>query len=158
MRDRSSGDGSVAARGGRTFRGEREFGDKVGAALARKQERFAETPRREHFPPGGARGADTGSDCRTVGPDFDGERCSAAQAADSNQPQLALAFSRSTRHHPQKKVCKLPNGTEQMWRRHADVGYESKVCLTPPGWCSSTRLRSAPTWRGSGGVPQGASG
>jgi len=57
-----------------------------------------------------------------------------------------------------KKACKLPNGSEQMWRRHADVGYESKVCLTPPGWCLSTRQRSAPTWRGSGGVPQGASG
>jgi hypothetical protein len=40
-----------------------------------------------------------------------------------------------------------------MWRWHADVGYESKVCLILPGWCLSTRLRSAPTWRGSGDVP-----
>lgn len=57
-----------------------------------------------------------------------------------------------------KKACKLPNGSEQMWRGRADVGYESKVCLIPPGWCLSTKLRSAPTWRGSGDVPQGASG
>jgi transposase len=57
-----------------------------------------------------------------------------------------------------KKACKLPNGSEQMWREHADVGYESKVCLIPPGWCFSTRLRLAPTWRGSGDVLQGASG
>ena len=38
-----------------------------------------------------------------------------------------------------------------MWREHADVGYESKACLIPPGWCLSTRLRSARTWCGSGG-------
>jgi transposase len=57
-----------------------------------------------------------------------------------------------------KKACRRPSGSEQMWREHADVGYESKVCLIPPGWCLSTRLRSAPTWRGSGGVLQGASG
>jgi hypothetical protein len=28
-------------------------------------------------------------------------------------------------------------------REHADVGYESKACLIPPGWCFSTRRRSA---------------
>jgi transposase len=57
-----------------------------------------------------------------------------------------------------KKACKLPNGSEQMWREHADVGYESKVCLIPPGWCLSTRLPLVPILRGSGGVLQGASG
>ena len=57
-----------------------------------------------------------------------------------------------------KKVCKLPNGSERMWREHADVGSESKVCLIPPGWCLSTRPRSAQTWRGSGGVLRGATG
>jgi transposase len=46
-----------------------------------------------------------------------------------------------------KKPCKLPNGSEQMWRAHVGVGYESKVFLIPPGWCLSTRLRSARTWR-----------
>jgi hypothetical protein len=30
----------------------------------------------------------------------------------------------------------------------ADVGYDSKVFFIPPGWCLSTRLRSAQTWRG----------
>jgi len=31
----------------------------------------------------------------------------------------------------------------------ADVGYESKACLTPLGWCLSTRPLSARTWCGS---------
>jgi hypothetical protein len=33
-----------------------------------------------------------------------------------------------------------------MWSERADVGYESKACLTPLGWCLSTRLchNSAP--------------
>src|SRR4029077_11400964 len=57
-----------------------------------------------------------------------------------------------------KRACKLPNGSERMWREHADVGSESKVCLIPPGWCLSTRPRSAQTWRGSGGVLRGATG
>jgi transposase len=57
-----------------------------------------------------------------------------------------------------KKACKLLNGSERMWREHADVGSESKVCLTPPGWYLSTRLQSAQTWRGSEGVLRGATG
>ena len=57
-----------------------------------------------------------------------------------------------------KKACKLPNGSEQMWRRRADVGFESKACLILPGWCLSMRRRSAPTWCGSGGELHGASG
>ena len=51
------------------------------------------------------------------------------RATDQNQPQLALAFSRPTQHHAQKKCCKQPNGSEQMWRERAAAGYESKVCL-----------------------------
>ena len=51
-------------------------------------------------------------------------------------------------HHPQKKACKLPSDSAQMWRERADVGCESKACLIPPGWCLSTRLRSARTWCG----------
>jgi transposase len=31
-----------------------------------------------------------------------------AQATDQNQPQFALAFSRPTQHHSQKKPCKQP--------------------------------------------------
>ena len=64
----------------------------------------------------------------------------------SRQPQLALAFSRPTQHHAQKKCCKQPNGSEQMWRERAAAGYESKVCLILPGWCLSTRPPSARTW------------
>jgi transposase len=57
-----------------------------------------------------------------------------------------------------KKACKLPNGSEQMWCARADVGFESKACLIPPGWCLSMRRRSAPTWCGSRGGLHGASG
>src|SRR5262249_49892351 len=46
-----------------------------------------------------------------------------------------------------KKPCKQSNGSEQMWRERAAGGYESKVCLILPVWCSSTRLPSARTWR-----------
>ena len=47
-----------------------------------------------------------------------------------------LAFSpRPTQHHAQKKCCKQPNGSEQMWRERAAAGYESKVMLILPGWC-----------------------
>jgi transposase len=55
-------------------------------------------------------------------------------------------FSRPTQHHSQKKPCKQPNGSEQMWRGRAAGGYESKVCLILPGWCLSTRPPSARTW------------
>ena len=58
----------------------------------------------------------------------------------------SLAFSRPTQHHAQKKCCKQPNGSEQMWRERAAAGYESKVCLILPGWCLSTRPPSARTW------------
>ena len=130
----------------------------MAAALTRERERRAEATRRKRFSAGRVCGAGIGSDCRTAGPDFGGDRCRAAQAADSNQPQFALAFSRPTRHHPQKKACKPRNGSEQMWSARADVGSESKACLIPPGWCLSTKRRSAPTWCGSGDGLRGASG
>src|SRR5262249_29402700 len=50
-------------------------------------------------PNGQVRDADVGGDCRTTRPDFGRDRCGAAQAADSYQPQLALAFCRSTPHY-----------------------------------------------------------
>jgi transposase len=59
---------------------------------------------------------------------------------------------------PQKKACKRRNGSEQTWLARVDAGSGSKACLTPLAWCSSTRLRSAPIWCGSGGGPRGASG
>ena len=92
------------------------------------------------------------------GPDFDGDGCGTAQAAHSNQQECAFAVFRSTRHHPQKKACKRRNGSEQTWPARADAGSGSKACLTPLDWCSSTRLRSAPIWCGSGGGLRGASG
>ena|SRR5271168_2651457 len=97
-------------------------------------------------PFGRVRGRDFGSDRPTAGPDLGRNGCRTAQATDQNQPQLALAFSRPTQHHAQKKCCKQPNGSEQMWRERAAAGYESKVCLILPGWCLSTRPPSARTW------------
>jgi transposase len=47
-----------------------------------------------------------------------------------------------------KKACRRRNANEQTWRGRAAVGYESKVFLIQRGWCLSTRLPSAPTWRG----------
>jgi hypothetical protein len=91
--------GASRREGGRTFRGERELGGKMGAALARQKERRAEAARRKHFSARRGRHRGVGSDCRTAGCDFGGDSCGVAQAADSNQPQLALALSRSTQHH-----------------------------------------------------------
>src|SRR6266568_5479489 len=72
-RYRSRGDGGVATRGGRTFRGKREFGGKVAAALAREEERRAEAARRKRFSAGRVRGRGLGSDCRTAGSDLGGD-------------------------------------------------------------------------------------
>jgi transposase len=57
-----------------------------------------------------------------------------------------------------KKACKPPSGSGQTSRERADAGSESKACLILPGWCLSTRLRSARTWCGSTGGRHGASG
>ena len=37
----------------------------------------------------------------------------------------------------------------------ADVGFESKACLTLLGWCLSTRPLPAQTWCGSRSLPRG---
>ncbi len=47
-----------------------------------------------------------------------------------------------------KKACKPRSGNERTWPVRADAGSGSKACLTPRGWYSSTRLRSAPIWCG----------
>ena len=101
----------------------------------------------ERFAVGRVRGRDFGSDRPTAGPDLGRNGCRTAQATDQNQPQLALAFSRPTQHHAQKKCCKQPNGSEQMWRELAPpLDTRAKVCLIMPGWCLSTRPPSARTW------------
>src|SRR6516162_4583736 len=118
----------------------------VAAALVSAEERRPEAARREHFAAGRVLGRDFGSDRPAAGPDLGRNGCRTAQATDQNEPQFALAFSRPTQHHSQKKPCKQPNGSEQMWRGRAAGGYESKVCLILPGWCLSTRPPSARTW------------
>ena len=69
------------------------------------------------------------------------------------------ALSRFFHRHDftfKKKACKPPSENEQTSPEHADVGSESKGCLTPPGWCFSTKLRSLPAWCGSEGALRGA--
>ena len=58
-----------------------------------------------------------GCDCATARPDLGRNRYGTAQAADSKQPQFALAVSRPAF----KKACKLRNGGEPMWPTRADV-------------------------------------
>ena len=80
---------------------------KTGASRREAVERFEvsvssavkcriEAARWKHFSARRVRQPSAGSDCRTTGSDLAGNRCGVAQAADSNQPQLALALSRST--------------------------------------------------------------
>ena len=73
-----------------------------------------------------------------------------------NQPECTFAVFWSTWRHLQKKACKPQNGSDRTSPAHGDAGSESRACLTPLGWCLSTKLRSAPTWRGSGArAPRG---
>src|ERR1700745_1508768 len=76
-----------------------------------QRERRPEAARREHFAAGRVLGRDFGSDRPAAGPDLGRNGCRTAQATDQNQPQFALAFSRPTQHHFQKKPCKQPNGS-----------------------------------------------
>ena len=153
-RDRSGGNRGVTARGGRTLRGECEFGGEVAAALTRERERRAAAARGSVCPWKSSRRG-YWLCCRIARPDFGGDRCGAAQAADSNQPQPGVFSSDAA--SLSKKACKPRNGNEQMWPERADVGSESKACLIPPGWYLSMRRRSAPIWCGSGGGRHGAS-
>jgi hypothetical protein len=79
-------------------------------------------------------------------PDFGRDRRGGAQAPDSDESKLAVAFSRPAPDHLQKKLCKQPNGSALTSRAHADIGFDSKAGLIPPDWYFSTKPRSAPTW------------
>jgi hypothetical protein len=108
--------------------------------------RHSEAARRRRFSTGKVRGADFGLDCRTTRPDLGRDRCSPAQATNSNQSQFAVAFPRSAQYHPQKKAYRPRNGSARTSPARADVGSESKACLTLRGWYFSTRQQSAPIW------------
>src|ERR1700704_154863 len=149
--DRGCGNGGFAARSGRAFRDQCEFVGQMAAALAGGRERGAKAAWRKCFSTGRVCGADIGSGCRAAGFDLGRDLGRAAQTANSNQPQFALAVSRSTRHHPQKKACGRRNRNGQTWCAPGDVGCENKACLIPLAWYLSTRLRSAPIWSASGG-------
>jgi len=57
-----------------------------------------------------------------------------------------------------KKACTRQSKNEPMSLAPADVGDESKACLTPLGWCLSTRPLPAQTWFGSEVVARAGSG
>ena len=57
-----------------------------------------------------------------------------------------------------KKACTRQSRNEPKSLAPADVGYESKACLTPLGWCLSTRPLPAQTWCGSEVVARAGSG
>ena len=128
-----------------------------GCSAGTRAEARAETARRKRISVGTACGADIGAGGRTTGPDLEGDRCGTAQAADSNQQECGLAVFRSTRHHLQKKACERQNSSDRTSPGRGGAGFESKACLIRPGWCLSTRLRSPPTWCGSGAALRGAS-
>ena len=151
--------GCIATRGGRTFRGERELGDQVAAALARKQKRRAEAARRKRFSAGGVR--DRILALVAEQPDLTLVETVAALRKRRIKTSRSSLWRFLDRHDItlKKKPASWPNGSARMWRERADVGCESKACLIPPGWCLSTRPRSAPTWCGSSGrAPRGESG
>lgn len=47
-----------------------------------------------------------------------------------------------------KKLCTRRSKSAQTWRARADVGCESKACLTRPDWCLSTKRGRTPAWFG----------
>jgi hypothetical protein len=112
------------------IRRECEFGGQVAAALDRERECRAK-------PRGGSvsslEAQSIGSACRTAGPDFGGDRHRAAQAAVSNQPQLALAFSRPTQHHPKKRL-------QIAEQQRADVGQARRRWIRDQGMVYLARL------------------
>src|SRR4029077_8850166 len=130
----SCGDRCVATRGSRAFRGQRGVGGKMAAALVSAEERRPEAARREGFAVGRVRGRDFGSDRPTAGPDLGRNGCRTAQATDQNQPQLALAFSRPTQHHAQKKVLQAAE------RQRADVARARRRWIREQGMLDPARL------------------
>ena len=139
----------------------------MAAALVSAEDRRPEAARREHFAAGRVLGRDFGSDRPAAGPELGRNGCRTAQATDQNQPQFALAFSRPTQHHSQKKPCKQPNGSEQMWRERSnvslriarDIGFRLKHRASRAGGYqeSSALQRSGSMLRSSSRAPHGGS-
>ena len=79
-----------------------------------------------------------------------------AEATASGQPPRAMAVSRSTWHHVQKKACGQ-SSTEQTWRERGGAGFDSKAFLIQRDWSLSMRPRSLSIWSVSGDVARVAS-
>ena len=105
----------------------------MAAALAREQERGAEAARRKRFSAGEVRGAGIGSDCRASGPDFDGDGCGTAQAADSNQPSALWRFF--GRHD-----ITLKKSLQAAERQRADVARARRRWIREQGMLDPARL------------------
>src|SRR6266480_521658 len=57
-----------------------------------------------------------------------------------------------------KKACTRRSKSARKSLANADVGCDSKACLTRPGWCSSTRPGRIPAWCGYAGAVRAARG
>ena len=83
-----------------------------------------------------------------------------AAMAKQGIPSSRSALQRFFDRHNVSFKKKPARGRAETSRRRspADVGYESKACLTPLGWCLSTRPLPAQTWCGSEAVARAGSG
>ena len=57
-----------------------------------------------------------------------------------------------------KKLCTRRSKSARMWPAHADVGCESKACLTRPDWYLSTRPGRPRAWCGYAAAVRAESG
>jgi hypothetical protein len=102
-------------------------------------------------------GRDLGSDCGAARPDLGEDGCTAAQAADSSH-RSPLGRFLDRRNITLQKACRLPNGSERMWRGRADVGYESKACLISPRQVVIDETAVSTNLARAEGVPEGRQG
>ena len=110
------------------------LGGQVAAALAREQKRRAEAARRKRFSAGEVRHRDIGSGCRTAGPDLGGDRCRAAQAADSRPAAARSGVFSTDTTSPSKKSLQAAE------RQRADVARARRRWIREQGMLDPARL------------------
>ena len=89
---------------------------------------------------------------------MEGKKPRRASPAPSQVAAAECGGSSRDMMSPSKKAYARRSKNERTWPGHAGDGSESKACLTPPDWCSSTRPPPAPIWCGSGAVASAANG
>src|SRR3974390_1109428 len=116
------------------------------SSLERDRERGSQTERREHLAARRVLGMAFDSGCQTTRFDPQGDPCRHGQTGNRRQSERAAAVLCSTPGKVKKKVCPRRSKREPMSLAPADVGYESKACLIPPGWGLLTRPPLAQKW------------